>query len=90
VLINAGAAQTVAVRVRAVRGTGTLTRLMGTALSAPTGVTLGGQSYGTATRTGTLAGRSTVARVNKTGAGYVVTLPGASAAMLTIAPGARA
>jgi hypothetical protein len=68
-----------------VHATGTLTRLVGKGLSASTGVTLGGQSYGTATRTGALAGRSTVARVNKTSAGYIVELPGASAAMLTIA-----
>jgi hypothetical protein len=90
VLINAGAAQTVAVRVPAVHTTGTLMRLVGKGLSASTGVTLGGQSYGTATRTGALAGRSTVARVNKTSAGYIVELPGASAAMLTIAAPAPA
>jgi hypothetical protein len=86
VLVNAGTPQTVAVHVPGVRGAATLTRLLGTGLSASTGVTLGGQSYGSSTRTGTLAGRSTVAPVNKTGAGYVLKLPGASAAMLTIAP----
>ena len=47
-------------------------------------MTLGGQTFGTATTTGTLAGRSTMTRVSRTGRGYVVTLPRASAAMLTI------
>jgi hypothetical protein len=90
VLINGGPAQTVAVHDPAVRGTATLTRLQGAGLSSSTGVTLGGQTYGAATVTGTLAGRSTAALVNKTGAGYVLKLPGASAAMLTIAPRAHA
>ena len=88
VLINEYTAQsrTVALRIPGAGGPATLTRLLAKGITARTGVTLGGQTYGAATRTGTLAGRSTVVGVNKTAAGYVVTLPQASAAMLTIAP----
>jgi hypothetical protein len=92
VLINedTAASRTVAVRLPGVSRPATLTRLLGSAVSASTGVTLGGQTYGSATSTGTLAGRSTVVVVKKTGFGYVVTVPPASAAMLTIAPGSPA
>jgi hypothetical protein len=92
VLINEYTAQsrTVAVRIPGVRGPATLERLKGRGITARAGVTLGGQTYGSATTTGVLAGRSTLVDVRKTGAGYVVTLPRASAAMLTIAPGSPA
>jgi Glycosyl hydrolase family 79 C-terminal beta domain len=66
----------------AVRGTAVLERLEAPRLSSRTGVTLGGQSFGTA---GTLSGRPTGASVKKTSRGFVVKLPAASAAMLTIA-----
>ncbi len=86
VLINESTTQsrTVAVRVPGSGGPGTLERLLAGSISSRTGVTLGGRTFGTATTTGTLAGRSTVTRVSRTGRGYVVTLPRASAAMLTI------
>jgi hypothetical protein len=92
VLINEYTTQsrTVSVRIPGIHGTATLTRLLGTGISARTGVTLGGQTYGSATTTGTLSGHSALVQVRKTGSGYVVTLPRASAAMLTIAPGAPA
>jgi hypothetical protein len=92
VLINEDTArsQTAAVRIPAVGGTATLTRLLGKAVSATTGVRLGGQSYGRVTSTGLLAGRSAAARVGKSSRGYVVKLPRASAAMLTVAPRAPA
>jgi hypothetical protein len=92
VLINddTARARTVAVRIPGVRGAATLERLTGRGITARTGVTLGGQTYGSATTTGLLAGDSTLASVTKRGGGYVVKLPRASAAMLTIAPGAPA
>ncbi len=87
VLINEYTTQsrTVAVRVPGAVGTAVLERLLAPSISARTGVTLGGKTFGTATATGTLAGRSMAAIVRKTSRGYVVTLPRASAAMLTIA-----
>jgi glycosyl hydrolase family 79 len=87
VLINEDTARSraVTVRIPGVSGTATLTRLLGKGVSATTGVTLGGQTFGSAT--GALSGHSTVVGVTKTSRGYVVTLPRASAAMLTITPG---
>jgi Glycosyl hydrolase family 79 C-terminal beta domain len=86
VLINEDTAgsHAVTVHIAGARGPGTLERLHGPSLSARTGVTLGGQSFGTDTATGTLAGHSTLAMVAGTNGGYVVRLPRASAAMLTI------
>ncbi len=87
VLINEYTAQsrTVAVRIPGAGGTATLERLQASGLSAQTGVTLGGQSFGNSTTTGSLVGHSTLAMVERTGAGYMISLPRASAAMLTIA-----
>jgi hypothetical protein len=88
VLINEDTARsrTVAVRLPGVNGNATLERLEAPGVSARTGVTLGGQTYGTDTTTGALAGSSTVASVAPTRRGYVVKLPRASAAMLTFTP----
>jgi hypothetical protein len=88
VLINDYTAQTrtVAVRIAGGRGPATLERLRGKGISATTGVTLGGQTFGSATTTGTLAGTSTITTVKRSASGYVVSLPRASAAMLTLTP----
>jgi hypothetical protein len=62
------------------------------ALRAPSvhatgGVTLGGQTFGTTTSTGQLSGRSDAATIAPAGGSYTVTVPAASATLLTI-PGA--
>jgi hypothetical protein len=87
VLINDDTARTrtVAVRIPGAGGPATLERLRASGITARTGVTLGGQTYGTATTTGRLAGRSAIAAVTNTAGAYVVRLPQASAAMLTLA-----
>jgi hypothetical protein len=87
VLINEDTARsrTIAVRIPGADGTATLERLEAPGVSARTGVTLGGQTYGADTTTGAPAGGSTVASVAQTRRGYVVKLPRASAAMLTLA-----
>jgi hypothetical protein len=86
VLINESISQsrTVTVRIPGVRGSATLERLRGPGVLARSGITLGGQTFGTATTTGTLTGRAAVPSVRKTPRGYVVSLPRASAALLTV------
>jgi Glycosyl hydrolase family 79 C-terminal beta domain len=86
VLINEDTARshTVTLHVAGASAPATLERLRGKGISARTGVTLGGQTFGTDTATGTLAGHSALAMVAPSGGAYVVKLPTASAAMLTI------
>jgi hypothetical protein len=86
VLINEDVAgsHTVTVHIANAGGPATLERLRGNGISARTGITLGGQTFGGATTTGTLAGHSTLAMVKPTNDAYTVDLPRASAAMLTI------
>ncbi|MBV8999226.1 MAG: hypothetical protein JO304_09215 [Solirubrobacterales bacterium] len=86
VLINEDTAQsrTVAVRIAGTHGAATLERLQGKGISATAGVTLGGQTFGTQTTTGTLAGRPAITSVAPARGAYVVKLPRASAAMLTL------
>ena len=88
VLINDYTAQsrTILVRIPGATGAATLERLRAPGVSARTGVTLGGQSFGTSTTTGLLSGPSHVTTVTPANGGYIVRLPQASATMLTIAP----
>jgi hypothetical protein len=53
-------------------------------VTAKSGVTLGGQSFGAQTATGRLAGAAQPASVTPAGGEYLVRLPAASAAMLTL------
>ncbi len=91
VLINDDTARThtVAVRIPGAHEAATLERLRGKGITATTGVTLGGQSFGRTTTTGTLAGRTAIATLEPVNGAYVLRLPQASAAMLTIAPTSR-
>ena len=79
-------AQKLAVVVRGASGAGTLERLQAPSLHATHGVTLGGQSFGAPTRTGVLSGPSQTVAVTPRGGEYVVRLPAASAALLTLPP----
>jgi Glycosyl hydrolase family 79 C-terminal beta domain len=63
--------------------TATLQRLRGPSLTAPSGVTLGGQSFGAVTDTGELSGALDTDPVKATDGRYVVHLPAGSAALLT-------
>jgi hypothetical protein len=81
--------QTVSVRIPGAHAAATLERLRGRGLTSTTGVTLGGQGFGNDTTTGTLAGHSAADSVKQSGGAYVVRLPKASAAMLTLAPTSR-
>jgi hypothetical protein len=62
----------------------TLERLGAPRLSSPSGVTLGGQSFGAETTTGRLAGRSTVAKLKPSQGRYEFTLPAESVALVTL------
>jgi Glycosyl hydrolase family 79 C-terminal beta domain len=86
VLINtsAGRAQTVGLRLPATGRTATLERLLAPRLSAKTGITLGGQTYGPTTDTGQLSGRLRTALVHPLDRRYVVRLGPASAAVLVV------
>jgi hypothetical protein len=61
-----------------------LDRLLAPSIAATHGITLGGQSFGTHTATGLLAGRRRAEIVRPDEGSYAVALPGASAALLTV------
>ncbi|MGH2881462.1 MAG: glycosyl hydrolase family 79 C-terminal domain-containing protein, partial [Solirubrobacteraceae bacterium] len=84
VLINDYTAQSrsIDVRIAGAHGAATLERLRGPGVHALTGVTIGGQSF--AADTGLLSGPSGIVSVNAGHGAYVVRLPPASAAMLTL------
>jgi hypothetical protein len=85
VLINRGSrSRTAVVRIASPGRSATVERLQAPTLSSTTGVTLGGQTFGAATSTGLPAGTSTDTTVQPgPGGGYLVTVPGHSAALLT-------
>ncbi len=68
-------------------GSGLLENLTAPGVASTSGVTLGGQSFGTETSTGTLAGQAQLTPVTPTNRQYDVTLAPGSATMLALAPG---
>ena len=80
------ASRVVRVRVSGASGTGSLELLTAPSLRATSRVTLGGQSFGPSTTTGQLAGTPATDGVPPTRGEYVVRVPPASAAMLTLPP----
>lgn len=89
VLINKSTdnARTISVRIPGAAGAGTLERLAAPNAHSKGHVSLGGHSFGSSTTTGTLPGTATGKPISPAGARYVITLPAASAALLTV-PGA--
>ena len=77
--------QVVTVRIPATAGPGTLERLQAPSVGATSGVTLGGHGFGAETATGRLDAPSAATTVTATSRGYRISLPVASAAMLTLA-----
>ncbi len=61
-----------------------LERLLAPSAYARSGITLGGQSFGRRTLTGALAGSAQVSLLQPRGRGYLVRVPAASAALLTL------
>jgi Glycosyl hydrolase family 79 C-terminal beta domain len=81
-------AHTVSVRIpgssSSAAGPTTLTRLQAPSVHATSGVTFGGESFGSQTDSGLLAGTPSTTSLTPAGDDYVITLPAASAAMLTL------
>jgi hypothetical protein len=77
-------ARVVAIRVGGAGGLAVLERLRARGLQAEGGVTLGGRSFGQRTDSGLLAGRDTNVLLAPIDGDYVVRVPGASAALLTL------
>jgi Glycosyl hydrolase family 79 C-terminal beta domain len=77
-------ARTVAVRAPGAAGAASLERLLAPSVHATSGVTLGGQSFGSATTTGLMAGVPQITSVSAARHEYPVRLPAASAALLTL------
>lgn len=86
VLINKdlGAAHQVNLKPGGPANPAVLEQLQASSAAATRGVTLAGQSYGSATATGTLAGTPQDEPTTPVGGVYSVTLPAASAVMLTL------
>ncbi len=63
---------------------GTVSRLQAHDAAADSGVTLGGQRFAPRTTTGVLSGRLKLTQIRLAGDRYVITLPAASAALLTL------
>jgi hypothetical protein len=87
-VINKGTAPVtgLGVKIPGATGDATLTRLEAPSLTATSGVTLGGQSFGAPTSTGELAGTPSADKVKPSHGEYVFPLPAASAAVLTLSP----
>jgi len=79
-------AEPATVRAPAAAGPASLERLLGLSAYATSPDTLGGQSFGTRTASGLLAPQRSTA-IAPRGGRYAVTLPAASAALLTLSPG---
>ena len=78
--------ETVAVRVPGPARSATLERLTAPALTASSGVRLGGQSYGSLSASAELTGTPRSSSLRPVRSRYIVELPPASAALLTVRP----
>jgi hypothetical protein len=88
-LINDSLTRSARAQLRApvAAGPAAVERLRAGSAYATSGVTLGGESFGPGTATGVLPSPQTTVLVPRSG-GYTLTLPAASAALVTLAPGA--
>jgi hypothetical protein len=84
---NTRGATTVHLHIPAAQGAATLIRLTAPGVQATSGITLGGQSFGSRTTTGLLAGHASSSTVTPLGGVYTVTAPAGSAALLTLPAG---
>ena len=79
--------ETVRLRIPGAHGAATVEQLRAPGMKALRGVTIGGQTFGSSTTTGMLAGHASSPTLQPSGGTYVVHVPGASATMLTLPPG---
>jgi hypothetical protein len=87
VLINTRPqARTLTIRVRGGGARATVERLLAPSLRARTGVTIGGQSFTATSAVGVPSGQAEIEHVARWRGAYRVRVPGASAALLTVAP----
>ncbi|MFZ0089107.1 MAG: glycosyl hydrolase family 79 C-terminal domain-containing protein [Solirubrobacteraceae bacterium] len=75
---------TLSLRIASAHGVAIAEQLLAPGVHATGGVTLGGQSFGSATTTGALAGAPSRIAISPSGGAYGVRLPAASATMLTL------
>ncbi len=89
VVINLSASKPYTVTVRGTPGsaTGSLSRLAAPGVGSTGQVTLGGQSFAANTSTGRLTGQPATSPVVPSAGSYKISVPRASAAILTLAPG---
>jgi hypothetical protein len=76
--------ETVHLNIASAQGTASVEQLRAPSLSATSGVTLGGQTFGAATSTGLLGGNPANLTISPAAGAYTVVVPAASATMLTI------
>jgi hypothetical protein len=81
---NRSGERTTTLRIPGASGAATVARLEAPGLSAKHGVTFGGQSFGTSTDSGVLAGKQRAESIAPTGGSYAVKVPAASAVLLTL------
>ena len=79
-----GVPETVRLRIGSASGAASVEQLRAPSAGAESGVTLGGQTFGAQTSTGLLAGTAQTTTVSPSSGAYVVSVPAASATMLTI------
>ncbi len=85
VIVNAGAARRLAVQIPGRGGAeGVASFLRGPSLAATSGVTLAGQHFAAATRTGSLTGSARAVAVTPVHGAYVLALPAHSATTLSV------
>jgi Glycosyl hydrolase family 79 C-terminal beta domain len=89
VVVNKNPANTrrVVLRVPGAAARGKVQRLVGPSITATSGITLAGQSYGVATTNGRLKGKVRNERVARRNGAFRVDVPPASAALVTIPRG---
>ena len=79
-----GGSQFVRLRIAGAHGAAAIEQLRAPSVHSTGGVTIGGQTFGAETTTGVLAGPASQRTVMPSSGGYPITVPAASATMLTI------